>query len=81
MAVEPKLAALYETLVGEATLASTDDPVRLTFAGNGRGGIRVIGELGEDDGHFTRLLFEFSADQTFLPSVIAFARQVIAECS
>jgi hypothetical protein len=65
-----QLAALRENLAGKATLR-TYDRFELVLVGNGRGAISVRGDVIGEPEQQSRLSFEFTIDQTYLPAIVA----------
>lgn len=61
--------ALHRDLHGKAELNLLDTPFALSLSGNGRGGIAVEGYASSDFVTDTKLHFQFSIDQTFLPRI------------
>jgi len=65
-----EIRKLYRELRGTATLAPFEVPhVKMTFTGDGRGGITVDGCARTDFMNDTVLSFQFQIDQTFLPQI------------
>ena len=65
-----ELAALYESLKGEAHLPRSYDNAWLSVKGDGFGHLKVKGEVRAGNMMQSRLTFEFSIDQTHLPEII-----------
>jgi hypothetical protein len=63
------IRVLYRELHGKAELLLLDSPFALVLTGNGRGGIVVEGYAQSDFVTDTKLQFQFSIDQTFLPQI------------
>ena len=64
-----EVKTLYRELRGTATLHPVESYLKLTLTGNGRGGIAVEGYAQSDYVNDTKLYFQFSIDQTFLPRI------------
>jgi hypothetical protein len=65
-----ELAALYESLNGEAHLPDSYENMRLVVKGDGLGHLTVEGEVRAGNLMEFHLRFEFSMDQTYLPEII-----------
>jgi hypothetical protein len=65
-----EIEVLYGDLRGEATLQPIESHLTLSFTGDGKGHIEVVGTA---QNHFTRgtkLSFSLEADQTYLPAIV-----------
>ena len=74
-----RLAALQESLVGEARLGQQYEEPFVLFSGDGRGHITVSGVLGDYGDHIQRLEFEFTTDQTALGPFVQDLRNLAAD--
>lgn len=72
------LEHLYASLSGRAELTPAERQFQLQLTGNGRGHVVVSGEVS-DSLYENRLAFQFHADQTFLPPLIAGLRSLLHE--
>jgi len=63
-----QLRALYETLMGEATLSPRDEQFTLKFVGTAGGHIKVTGVAWSEATYGNELTFFLGLDQTFLPA-------------
>jgi len=61
---------LHKTLGGAATLATTEEQLRMELEGDGRGHILCRGRAQDVAGTGNVLQFEFTRDQTFLFSTV-----------
>jgi hypothetical protein len=71
-----EIEVLYGDLRSEATLQPIEPHLTLSFTGDGKGHIEVVGTA---QNHFTRetkLLFSLQADQTYLPAIAGELRAV-----
>jgi len=64
------LVVLYESLSGTARLNPIEQQLTLNISGNGRGKIDVTGELFAYATYGSRIQFEFTIDQTYLPRAV-----------
>ena len=65
-----QLEPLYNTLQGKAKFATMEGQIEFSLSGNGRGGIEVSGQVMDQAGIGNRLEFNFSIDQTYIPSAL-----------
>jgi hypothetical protein len=65
----PNSITLYEELRGEARLEPIEPHLTLSFAGDGKGHIEVVGTAQNHLGSGTKLSFWLEADQTYLPAI------------
>lgn len=66
-----EVAALYESLAGEARFESMEGQLRLTLTGDGRGHIRLDGTARDRPGSDNALDFRLDFDQTQLFGAVA----------
>lgn len=71
-----QLAAIEQSLSGEATLGQQYEDPYIKFVGNGRGHIVVSGLLTEYGDHTQKLQFSFTTDQTAIGPFIRGLRSV-----
>ena len=64
-----EIQILYEELHGEARLEPIEPYLTLSFAGDGKGHIEVVGTAQNHLGSGTKLSFRLEADQTYLPAI------------
>jgi len=64
-----EIEVLYQKLRGEATLEPLEPHLTLSFAGDGKGHIEVMGTAQATLGSGTKLAFSLSVDQISLPSI------------
>jgi hypothetical protein len=64
-----EIRKLYRELSGQAILHPIETYITITLTGDGRGGIKVDGYALSDFVTDTRLCFQFTIDQTFLPRI------------
>lgn len=70
-AFEKKLRVLNETLTGAADFWSRENQVVFSLRGDRLGHIEVTGEAWSKPCYENKLEFEFSIDQTFIPSILS----------
>jgi hypothetical protein len=64
------LIPLYDSLSGTAILNPIEQQLTLNISGAGRGKMDVTGELFAYANYGSRLQFEFTIDQTYLPRAV-----------
>lgn len=74
-AFETSLANLYDGLTGPAELSSDGGWITLNLSGDGKGHIKVRGELSDHIDH--QLTFAFMVDQSYLPPLMENLRRIL----
>jgi hypothetical protein len=64
-----ELEALNATLEGTASFTTMEGQIALWVSGDGKGHVRVTGEVLDVAGDGNRLRFGFDVDQTYLPEI------------
>jgi len=71
-----ELRAMDVTLTGEAVLESYEGTFTMRLEAGGTGGIFVSGTARDNPALGRRLCFEFPIDQSYLPALLAAAREL-----
>ena len=74
-----QLKNLYDTLKGFAELDTMEGQIKLTYNGNGRGGIKIEGTLKDRAGDGNKLSFSGNLDQSYIKLLIDDLNELINE--